>query len=493
MRNARKRAGTLNWKPGVSPAQVLYAFFKRKASHGRERMEARPGGAYCCHDDVTQNACPRDKHFYYLVLSVSIELFCGRTALAETAEQGNRVRIPDGTAAVCAESVSRCHWVYPRRRKRTPEALPSISVSQKTYKEVVSAPILRADLGTQEHGCGIFVAAVFLFLCSRCGVRGGTYFTMKQSQKDALAMLATTWDGKADPPHEAGVAFDPQTPEGRQLYESFSDEELAALLWSAAQRLGHSPAQREVFPVYRAYLKMRFGKWPYALRAAGLHTSAGRDGAQVEDSAQTAQLLAAVRKAAVDLGRMPHPSDLPEICRMLSRQFASWSEVLKAAEVRRVRTVYRMENLDSETRAQLNRLYAEALDRGRAPLRSEVEPAVREQLTRVCGSWRNALYQIGLEPVTHIHPFRSTSLRPSKGRAPRHGSALYDCLYRLLSPDAQLRADLEALRALAETLGHTPGRKEVPDALRRRLQDGCGSFANAVYQLQPKNATTRGE
>jgi hypothetical protein len=57
---------------------------------------------------------------------------------------------------------------------------------------------------------------------------------------------------------------------GDQLYASFTDEELLDRLRVAADELGHVPAQKEIFCVYRSYIRRRFTNWPTALRAAGL-------------------------------------------------------------------------------------------------------------------------------------------------------------------------------------------------------------------------------
>ena len=58
----------------------------------------------------------------------------------------------------------------------------------------------------------------------------------------------------------------------------YSDAELLAYLKEAADRLGHSPAQKELPQDMRLLIKQRFGKWPYALQKAGLAKSAGKDG-----------------------------------------------------------------------------------------------------------------------------------------------------------------------------------------------------------------------
>jgi hypothetical protein len=64
--------------------------------------------------------------------------------------------------------------------------------------------------------------------------------------------------------------------------KQYSDAELLGILKEAADRLGHSPAQKEIDPELRLLIKQRFGKWPYALQKAGLAKSAGRDGASLE-------------------------------------------------------------------------------------------------------------------------------------------------------------------------------------------------------------------
>lgn len=59
-------------------------------------------------------------------------------------------------------------------------------------------------------------------------------------------------------------------PAGKQLYQSYSDAELLKILQTEAERLGHVPAQHEIFCVYRDYIRRRFGNWVKALRAAEL-------------------------------------------------------------------------------------------------------------------------------------------------------------------------------------------------------------------------------
>lgn len=282
-----------------------------------------------------------------------------------------------------------------------------------------------------------------------------------------LARLAEEHPGQSatdpDLPAEIRAAFSLSEEAGAAFYGSLSDEDLLDVL------------------------RQRFGKWPYALTAAGLSKSAGSGGKslsrQEEERRQRAALLSEVRRAAAELGRVPHPKDLPQVCEGLRREYATWADVLAAAGVERVRTVHPVTDLDARCRAMLEMLKAQAVELGRAPLRSEVDETLRGTLVNRCGSWRNVLYQIGLEPVVHISPFSGAALDRSPGRTRPHSTALYDCYYRLLSPGPDTRRNLTLVEELARSLGRPPKRGEVPAQVRRQLQDACGSWANALYQL----------
>lgn len=306
-----------------------------------------------------------------------------------------------------------------------------------------------------------------------------------------LARLAEEHPGQSatdpDLPAEIRAAFSLSEEAGAAFYGSLSDEDLLDVLRRRAEELGRSPAQKEIYWVWRAYLRQRFGKWPYALTAAGLSKSAGSGGKslsrQEEERRQRAALLSEVRRAAAELGRVPYPKDLPQVCEGLRREYATWADVLAAAGVERVRTVHPVTDLDARCRAMLEMLKAQAVELGRAPLRSEVDETLRGTLVNRCGSWRNVLYQIGLEPVVHISPFSGAALDRSPGRTRPHSTALYDCYYRLLSPGPDTRRNLTLVEELARSLGRPPKRGEVPAQVRRQLQDACGSWANALYQL----------
>ena len=299
---------------------------------------------------------------------------------------------------------------------------------------------------------------------------------------------------KEEPPNEEDEAMciccSMDRPEGAELCAAFSDDELLELLRVTARRLDHSPAQSEVHWLLRQYLRSRFRNWPGALRAAGLNRAAGRGGLSCEQAAQkereAAQMLAQVREAAERLGRMPHPSELPEVCQTLYKRYQTWGQVLTAAGVEQaVAAGLRKENdLAEADRQRLEQLRAIAQKLNRAPLRSEVEEKLRTALIQRFGSWRNALYQIDLEPVRRITPFVNAPLHREEHRSRAiHRGDLYDCHYRLLHLDPVTAADLALIRRVAEKLGRTPRRREVPPEVRGRLQEACGSWSNALFQL----------
>lgn len=287
----------------------------------------------------------------------------------------------------------------------------------------------------------------------------------RAGQKAWALELMAGGSGAEEENEELRTRFSAAAPEGERLCACFSDEELLALLRAAGEKLGRSPAQGEVHWLLRDYLRARFRNWPGALRAAGMSRSAGRGGVSVQQAAREAgevdQLLELVRTQAAALGRMPHPSELPEVCRKLSKRYKSWGQVLEAAG-------------------------AEAAAAGALRKAADLtrEEGLRTALIQRFGSWRSVLYQIDLEPVRRITPFVNAPLHQNQERRRGlHRSDLYDCHYRLLRLDRQTEADLEQVRALTLQLGRPPARREVPPEIRRRLQKACGSWSNALFQL----------
>lgn len=281
------------------------------------------------------------------------------------------------------------------------------------------------------------------------------------------------------------------SPAGKLVYQSFSDEELLAYLRAFAKELGHGPTQGEVFWVLREYIKQRFGKWPYALRAAGLSASAGKGGKTLEqmeqERTQREALLAKVREKARELGRIPHPKDLPDDCKDIKKYYSSWTSVIEAAKLDEEffkKFVHRISNLEPEYVTMLEAVKAFAYRIGRSPLHGEIDPAVKQALIERCGSWRNALFQIDLEPIVRMQPFHDIYIdhRMEENRR-RHSDSLYGCYYKVLNLDTDDRKRLAAVRGIYLKNGKIPMKKDVPRQLRQALQEKCGSWGNVLYQL----------
>jgi len=128
----------------------------------------------------------------------------------------------------------------------------------------------------------------------------------------------------------------------------YSDAELLEYLKKTADRLGHSPAQKEIDPELRLLIKQRFGKWPYALQRAGLSKSAGKDGISVEqmeeERRQFEEAMARIRELTEELGRLPEMDELGDMVPYLKMRFATWAEVLKASGVDRDGAMKRLWN-----------------------------------------------------------------------------------------------------------------------------------------------------
>lgn len=309
-------------------------------------------------------------------------------------------------------------------------------------------------------------------------------------QKSRVIDLIRSGFSSHGEPEEQYACYSINTPQGKALCAAFSDDDLLELLRETAKALGHSPAQSEVHWLLREYLRNRFRNWPGALRAAGLSRAAGRGALSPDQAAQKEQeiqeLLTQVRETAKALGRIPHPSDLPEIGRRLKKRYQTWGEVLTAAGAEEAASagLRKFDNLAEGDNLRLNQLYTLAQTLNRAPLRSEVPDELRTALIQRFGSWRNTLYQIDLEPVRRITPFVNAPLHRGETHSrAAHRRDLYDCHYRILHLDQETTADLAFIRNMAEKLGRPPRRREVPPEIRRRLQETCGSWSNALFQL----------
>lgn len=102
-----------------------------------------------------------------------------------------------------------------------------------------------------------------------CALREQLQYDAERAKKEPQDDLRTDW---LDPVRWSKYMGET----GRALYETFADEELLDILRREAEVLGHVPAQKEVFCVYRYYIRRRYGNWVKALRAAGLREPKGK-------------------------------------------------------------------------------------------------------------------------------------------------------------------------------------------------------------------------
>lgn len=186
--------------------------------------------------------------------------------------------------------------------------------------------------------------------------------------------------GNMDKESDGWKHFSLSTASGRQLYESLSDEQLLKVLYDTAENLGRAPSQAELFWVWREYIKLRFKKWPYALKAAKLPTSAGKSGKTLEqvkaDEQHIEFLLDKVRTKAFFLGRIPHMSDLPDVCSEIKRYMHTWGDVIAAAGLKKHlflnTSAHVIEDLEIEYVILLDELKKQAKVLGRTPFRNEI-------------------------------------------------------------------------------------------------------------------------
>ena len=71
--------------------------------------------------------------------------------------------------------------------------------------------------------------------------------------------------------------FNPAFPCGKQIYESFTDEELLDILLPTMECPGHTPQFQEIHEIYRRYLARRFGDLSRAKELARIRYKRRRD------------------------------------------------------------------------------------------------------------------------------------------------------------------------------------------------------------------------
>lgn len=286
---------------------------------------------------------------------------------------------------------------------------------------------------------------------------------------------------------------------GRIIYSGFSDEELCKILIVKAKELRHVPAQKEVYWLYRVYIKRRFGNWPKALIAAGLSKKAGRCGDSYEKIKMNEQLekelLSTLRRKAQELGRPPHMHEMKELADYFKYKYNTWAELLDAAGIdnqwKNGEPVYKVRDLSEEEVKLLGYIYKKATVLGRPPMRAEIPAEIREKLKIHCKTWRNILYQIGIEPIQKIRPFNATYLDGRRNKFIKHNELLEGSIFKLVHPDEETVKQLNALKKMAEKLKRPLVKSEIPKEVYCNLISKCINYRNILYQidLEPLDKT----
>lgn len=278
---------------------------------------------------------------------------------------------------------------------------------------------------------------------------------------------------------------------GKLVYQSFSDEELCEILKNLTREKGHVPAQKELHWLYRVYIKRRFGNWPKALLAAGLSKKAGKCGDTYEKIKIKKQLeknmLDEVRQKANELGRPPHMHEMEDVAEKFKSKFSTWAELLEAAGIdtkwKNWEPVYKVEILSNEDMSLLKNIYDMADELGRPPMRREVSSEIRQKLKKSCGTWRNILYQVGLEPIQKIKPFSITYLDGRRNVKLKHNEILEGSLFKLVNPSGETAKCLKILKQKSDKLGRPLIKDEIPTLIYDNLIKQCVNYRNILYQV----------
>lgn len=282
--------------------------------------------------------------------------------------------------------------------------------------------------------------------------------------------------------------FAPDRKAGRQVCESFTDDELITILRESYQKLGRAPVQSDIFCFYRIYIKHRFGTWNAALKAAGLsralNTRANKPSAAEcemidREEPDIRALLIRLSERWTSLGYPPGRKEFADSI-ALKRRFGSWSAALNAVEgldvYQRSLKGSDMSSLSPEEKDFLQELKETSVKLGRTPLKIEIPEETRCRLRICCGSWEEVLRYAGLVPLVGDELKRAEwdAEQRLKGK---------NLLFRISDPEPEYRELLEELKSLVKILGRAPLKEEMETSKRKKLQERCGSWRNALYQI----------
>ncbi|MFV0516662.1 MAG: homing endonuclease associated repeat-containing protein [Aminipila sp.] len=314
---------------------------------------------------------------------------------------------------------------------------------------------------------------------------------LQQLAKEATDLGQLEYNKESEEHKELMSIYKIKSQTGKFIYEAFSDEELCDYIRKRATELTHVPAQKEIYWIYRMYIKHRFVNWPKALRVSVLSSKAGQDGHSITVIQEREKLcnnrLMEIRKKADELHRPPHMAEMKYCIEDLKYKYETWAEVLKAAGInqqwKNKHMLFVVENFTEEEEKLIEVIKEKVIELGRAPLRKEIEEEVREKLKVKCKTWRNTLYQIGIEPIEKQNTFDTTYLNSKKNKEKRHNEILNGGLFKIVKPNSLEKEYLRKLKNIIKELGRAPLKEELDKNLYEKLMHVCGSYRNILYQV----------
>ena len=269
--------------------------------------------------------------------------------------------------------------------------------------------------------------------------------------------------------------FDPRTPRGRQIYNTYTDDELLTVVRRTAGRLGRPPGSTEVYCIYVRYLRYRFGTWPEIIKASGLvekpEADSGRVSALLTDAGETELrhlfMLLAAREFTEHI---PTKKRAKAASAALVSYFGGKENVglaiLQLEEKEKCRICPDPCDSDRDDK-RLYIIKEKNEELGRTPLLMELPFDSAFDLWRQFGSWHAVLAAAELKPLSGDTLIRARTEYAMKTASP-------DNFGKEMTPE--MRDDLLQICKLARELGRAPAKGEIPENVFRRINKAFGSY-----------------
>lgn len=173
---------------------------------------------------------------------------------------------------------------------------------------------------------------------------------------------------------------------GRNIKGKYNKEKIIEVIQKKAKELNRVPKCKEITTVSKYIIESHFGCWSNALEAAGfkLNRKYNPNSKYLTDK----QILDNIQSVAKKLGKTPRAEDVPYSNIAINR-FGSWSNALIEAGLN-------IETKGKYTKEELIQILRDEYERlGHVPRSYEIRQ--NSSITRVFGSWENALLEADLK------------------------------------------------------------------------------------------------